>query len=208
MSVIEPAIPVVKGQLVCWSADGTDFLKFLIFNYLLHAITILSSPGDGILLGVVNKLIGLSMPLCGVGRAITIIYRFAHSGKTPLDTALRAGALCMVARGVSDPLNRNPHPELANGMLLDGPGNLPRSGERSFLVLCVNSSQCPGICILCERTRIVVPLPQCPNSAIRSVRLSSPSHDRHRKWWGGLYRLQSRLFTGNIRSRTNAYLTC
>lgn len=94
---------VSHGELVCWSTDWKDITKFLLFNFVLHAITALSSPGDGILLGVFNKFIGLSMPLCGMGKAITTIYRFSYGQKTPLAKALRAGALCRVVPEVSNP---------------------------------------------------------------------------------------------------------
>ncbi|KAL0631926.1 hypothetical protein Q9L58_009211 [Maublancomyces gigas] len=92
----EPIIEVHREDVVCWTTNWKDITKFLLFNFVLHAITVLSSPGDGILLATSNKLICLCMPLCGMGKAITTIYRFSYGQKTPLQKALRAGALCRV----------------------------------------------------------------------------------------------------------------
>ena len=43
-------------------------------------------------------LVALLFPAAGVSRGLTTIIRFAILQKTPLQTAARAGALCMVVR--------------------------------------------------------------------------------------------------------------
>lgn len=95
MNTTAPII-VTKGQEVCRPADWTDVAKFFVFNYGLHALTVLSAPGAGIAEMVINTIVAIVLPFTGTYKAITAIYRFARSGPNPLKTAQKSGALCMV----------------------------------------------------------------------------------------------------------------
>lgn len=85
-----------KGDLVCRHVHWLDIVSFLAFNYGLHAVTVLSTPGEGLGSWVINRLFGLFLPLVGTFKAVKVIYRFARLQREPLKIALRAGALCMV----------------------------------------------------------------------------------------------------------------
>lgn len=85
-----------RGQLVCRYVHWVDLVRFLAFNYGLHAVTVLSTPGEGLGSWVINRLLALFLPLVGTFKAVEVIYRCASMQKTPLQVALRAGALCMV----------------------------------------------------------------------------------------------------------------
>lgn len=148
----EPIIEVHREDVVCWTTNWKDITKFLLFNFVLHAITVLSSPGDGVLLATSNKLICLCMPLCGMGKAITTIYRFSYGQTTPLQKALRAGALCRVLPDVSKPLpgHHNTPPKLVNVVELEDRDNIQRSAEGCLSVLYIFSGQSPCNGILCE----------------------------------------------------------
>lgn len=99
-SSAEPVF-ATKGSLVCRPVHWADIAKFLLFNYVLHAVTVLSSPGDGALLSTLKRLFSLFIPMFGTVRALTAIHRFACGQSTPLRVALRARALCMVRYPVS-----------------------------------------------------------------------------------------------------------
>lgn len=105
MNSSEITIFADKGEFVCRPVHGVDIVKFLFFNYVLHAVTVLSSPGDGLVLSIINKIVGLCMPLFGTVRAITAIHRFARGQNTPLELALRARALCMIKTAVGELLS-------------------------------------------------------------------------------------------------------
>lgn len=85
-----------QGELVCRNVHWVDIVRFLAFNYCLHAVTVLSTPGEGLGSWVINRLLALFLPLVGTFKAVEVIYRCACMQKTPLKVALRAGALCMV----------------------------------------------------------------------------------------------------------------
>lgn len=99
-SSAEPVF-ATKGSLVCRPVYWADVAKFLFFNYVLHAVTVLSSPGDGALLSTLKRIFSLFIPMFGTVRALTAIHRFAWGQSTPLRVALRARALCMVRYPVS-----------------------------------------------------------------------------------------------------------
>lgn len=73
-----------------------DIVRFLVFNYVLHAVTVLSSPGEGLGRSIIKRLVALFIPLLGTVRAVSAIHRFARGQDTPLQVALRAQALCMI----------------------------------------------------------------------------------------------------------------
>lgn len=90
-----------RGQLVCRRVHWVDIVRFLAFNYGLHAVTVLSTPGEGVGSWVINRFFALFIPLVGTFKAVEVIYRCATAQPTSLEVALRAGALCMVDVGVS-----------------------------------------------------------------------------------------------------------
>lgn len=104
MNSSAPTVFASKGELVCRPVHWIDVVKFLVFNYVLHALTVLSSPGDGALLSTLKRLFSLFIPMFGTVRALTAIHRFACGESTPVQVALRARALCMIYDPVSEPL--------------------------------------------------------------------------------------------------------
>lgn len=70
---------------------------FFATNYVAHAATIRSSPGDAVLATVGNIALALFLPMSGLMRAMNAIRRFARRG-ADIEKACRAGALCMVVR--------------------------------------------------------------------------------------------------------------
>ena len=73
-------------------------IVFFAANYLAHAATVKSSPGDGILVQACNAFLALMFPMSGLLRALNAISRYSKSAQTELEKACNAGALCMVVR--------------------------------------------------------------------------------------------------------------
>ncbi|KAL2030141.1 hypothetical protein VTO58DRAFT_109334 [Aureobasidium pullulans] len=72
---------------------------FFAANFLAHAVTVKSSPGDATCVQACNAFLALMFPTSGLLRALNAILRFSRAAQTGLDKACRAGALCMVVRG-------------------------------------------------------------------------------------------------------------
>lgn len=86
-------------NLLCHKASWVDILQFYAINYFAHAATILTSPGQSTFVTLVNILMALSFPGSGVSRGIDAILSGAKLiGKTDLQIAAKAGALCTVMK--------------------------------------------------------------------------------------------------------------
>ncbi|KAF3769916.1 hypothetical protein M406DRAFT_66377 [Cryphonectria parasitica EP155] len=83
--------------LLCSKPTRAYILQFYTVNYLAHAATTISSPGQSLLATIVNILMALLFPSSGVVRGVMAICSWAKFGKGgDLKTAARAGALCAV----------------------------------------------------------------------------------------------------------------
>lgn len=91
-----------EGHVLCVQGAtkrmGLYITVFFLTNYLAHAATVKSSPGDKISVTIVNTILALFFPMSGLIRAVNAIMRFGRWGGRPIDNACRAGALCVVVR--------------------------------------------------------------------------------------------------------------
>ena len=85
-------------QILCTPSKWTDVATFLLANYVAHAVTLKSLPGESTLSVLRNIVCSLLFPISGVRRAVNAIFQRAIFAKTPLEAAAKAGALCMVVR--------------------------------------------------------------------------------------------------------------
>ena len=85
-------------QVLCTPSKWTDVAKFLLANYVVHAATVKSVPGESFISVLKSIICSLLFPVSGVERGVNAIYQRAILAKTPLEAAARAGALCMVVR--------------------------------------------------------------------------------------------------------------
>ena len=85
-------------QIVCTPSKWTDVATFLLANYVAHAATLKSLPGESTLSVLRNFVCSLLFPISGVRRGVSAIYQRAIFAKTPLEAAAKAGALCIVVR--------------------------------------------------------------------------------------------------------------
>jgi len=87
-------LPITPGY---WPSISSVFI-FFAANYLAHAATVKSSPGDATLVQACNAFLALMFPMSGLLRALNAIFRYSRSAKTALEKACNARALCMVVR--------------------------------------------------------------------------------------------------------------
>jgi hypothetical protein len=90
------------SNLCCRPAKWTDILVFYIGNYLAHAVTTRSLPGESVLGAAFAILAALMFPMSGAIRGIRAISSGAIFADTELQIAARAGALCMVGKAPSN----------------------------------------------------------------------------------------------------------
>ena len=86
------------GQLYCEKTTWYDICWFFFTNYLLHALSVRSLPGENVYTSTSFKLCCLLVPYTGVRRGLSLISRASSLTKDDLQAAARAGALCMVIR--------------------------------------------------------------------------------------------------------------
>jgi hypothetical protein len=79
-------------DLLCTPPKWTDIAVFFLGNYLAHAATIVTSPGESPLSVAVATVYALLFPIAGVVRGLNAIMSLAIWGKNDLKKAARAGA--------------------------------------------------------------------------------------------------------------------
>ena len=80
----------------CWPSKWTDILIFYATNYLAHAATTKSYPGQTDLEGLLTVVVALLFPLSGALRGLEAVVIRAKLASTDLQTAAKAGALYVV----------------------------------------------------------------------------------------------------------------
>jgi len=85
-------------HLLCLAAKPSDVFIFFAANYLAHAATVKSFPGENSTENIASLLFALVFPSSGIVRGLDAIFRHAMLTKHPLQRAAQAGALCMVVR--------------------------------------------------------------------------------------------------------------
>ena len=85
-------------DLLCTPTRWTDVAIFFFANYVAHAVTTKSLPGEPALAILQAQVTALMFPLLGMLRGIESIRQRAILSDTPLETAAKAEALCVVIR--------------------------------------------------------------------------------------------------------------
>jgi hypothetical protein len=85
--------------ILCTPTKWTDIVVFFLANYVAHAAMTRSLPGEQTGKFMAAVLGALIFPASGTYRGILAILTFAKLGKSDLQIAARAGALCIVVRG-------------------------------------------------------------------------------------------------------------
>ncbi|KAL1860751.1 hypothetical protein VTK73DRAFT_7184 [Phialemonium thermophilum] len=85
-------------HLLCTPTQVFDVFVFFLSNYIAHAATVRSSPGEHLVPSMLRILFALLFPVSGVMQGLRGIIQCGILGGDPLVTALRAGAVCEVVR--------------------------------------------------------------------------------------------------------------
>jgi hypothetical protein len=102
-------VPVPNGttnhgnpNLICTPVSWSDLFIFFATNYFAHAFTVKQLPGEELGQYIFAVLAAVFYPYCGLPRGIeSIIRRAIFFRSSELQTACRAGALCLVVRSES-----------------------------------------------------------------------------------------------------------
>jgi hypothetical protein len=87
-----------NNHTYCVPSKWSDVAAFFLANYVTHAATVKSLPGEPTVSSLVIIFFTLLFPASGVMRALSAISQSAVFYSDPLTAATRAGALCMVIR--------------------------------------------------------------------------------------------------------------
>ena len=85
-------------HLLCTPAQWTDILLFLLGNFVAHAFTVVSKPGEPFRDLAFRTFVALLFPHFGMKDGLRAIFRHACTVSDQLQRACRAKALCMVVR--------------------------------------------------------------------------------------------------------------
>ena len=90
-----------NAHLLCTPSSWTDVVTFFFANFFAHAATLKSLPGEPAIPASWALVFALMIPTSGIVRGLKAIYQRAILCDTPLETAAKAEALCMVIRTAS-----------------------------------------------------------------------------------------------------------
>lgn len=85
-------------EVWCQPAQWYDILWFIFTNFVLHALSVRSLPGERSFTSIVFKFCCFLVPYTGVRRGLCLILRASNFASNDLQSAARANALCMVIR--------------------------------------------------------------------------------------------------------------
>ena len=85
-------------HLLCLPSQWVDIFAFFLTNYVSHAMTVKSEPGKPLLTGIHAFLTALLLPTSGLIRGLSAVAQCAVSSNSDLETASKAGALCVIVR--------------------------------------------------------------------------------------------------------------
>lgn len=94
----ENGFRTIEPGLYCRKAAVQDILLFFLLNYVTHAFTLKSFPGDGAIYSVSLSILSLLFPYAGILKAWDSIRSGTIKKKPDLERAREAGALCVVGR--------------------------------------------------------------------------------------------------------------
>ena len=94
------------NNVVCTPTNWYDIVWFYFANYIMHALSVRSLPGENLFTSIVFKIACLMIPYTGIRRGLCLISRASNVVRNDLQAAARANALCMIVRSVDwRPLN-------------------------------------------------------------------------------------------------------
>ncbi|KAL8769005.1 MAG: hypothetical protein Q9209_004922 [Squamulea sp. 1 TL-2023] len=115
------------SEIWCEPSQWYDVLWFWFANFLLHALSVRSLPGESWVSSTVFKFCCLLVPYTGVRRGLCLILRASNFAGNDLQSAARANALCMVIRG---PESRPREGQVVEGCSIETPKDRKRRKKK------------------------------------------------------------------------------
>ncbi|KAH7136981.1 putative pogo transposable element [Dactylonectria estremocensis] len=188
-------------NLLCRPASWTDILVFYLVNYVAHAATVTTRPGQSMLTSLFTIAIALLLPGGGVRCGIQAIFNLAKFADTDLQVAARAGALCAVVK-IRDALP-DPQPDShaeEGGRAMGGAEGVERQGMRVDPQVLrpkeesrkIVATKIHGLCRLPEGyDLVVVPRTATFERDDQAADLASPFHEHVRRWLTAPFRVEA-----------------
>lgn len=85
-------------NLLCTPTKWSDIAVFFLANYVSHAATVKSLPGEPVIPAFIALVFALLFPVSGISRGLDAIRQKGVFCDNPVEAASRAGALCTVVR--------------------------------------------------------------------------------------------------------------
>ena len=136
-------VPVPEGTsnhgdpgIICTPTRWYEIIAFFITNYIAHAFTVKTLPGEKLGTRMITAFLALLFPFSGVARGLESILRPAKFFPQPsdeLETAARSGALCVVIR--KDSWKPKPGAKIEDAMILE-PNIMPTRGKNNTNCTC------------------------------------------------------------------------
>lgn len=111
-------------NILCRRTEWNDLLVFYVANYLAHAATVNSQPGQSIIDTIYTSFLVLLFPVAGIVTAYESMRSLAVFASTDLQRAARAGALYMVHHEASDQHSCTPQAHYRTVSSTSRPNNL------------------------------------------------------------------------------------
>ena len=98
VAVPEGATDHGDPRLLCTPSTWTDVATFILANFIAHAETVKSKPGEPLVSLLSARVSALLIPSSGMLRGFEAIFQHAMTGSSRLQRAKKSGALCQVVR--------------------------------------------------------------------------------------------------------------
>lgn len=85
-------------RLLCLPSRTWSIVVYFIGNYFTHASTVIAYPGEPVFMTIVSTFGALLLPASGVVKGVAAILRAPWLQQSPIQRAVRAGAVCQVIR--------------------------------------------------------------------------------------------------------------
>jgi hypothetical protein len=120
-------------NLLCTPIKWLEILVFFLANYIAHAATVKALPGEKAVDIIFAIFLAITFPFSGVARGLEAVARrtLLHRPANDLQTAVRAGALCIVIRDE----NWRPNGPWLNGEPVSGHPDVRIKGITNYGIL-------------------------------------------------------------------------
>lgn len=126
-NITRPFTEGQKGDTICRPGDWLDVARFFLFNFVVHALTVVNTPGAKTLRSAHTSFTAILLPFSGAYRAFQSMAFYRWAKEDDLHIALRAQALCTTIPSEHHPTGHVLFPAL-NVIEVHGQHSVPAHG--------------------------------------------------------------------------------